>query len=405
MTIEAALYISKRMNGPVSSILQLAEASTLGGGMEKHTRLLAQEMARRGFKVILACPPGPEVVRHRAHRLSGLEIAEVPGIANAYTNPLKLFHARRLVSAVRDLRRLIAENRIDLIHSHMHMADLLALLSRGGNPGVRLVTTIHALDGRDGSYPHRVLRRPLIRTVLKRFDRILCVSEDVRRITRDYFGLDEQRIITAPNAIDLSELKPSESAGKLRADLSTSPDGPVLFSAGRLHHRKGQDLLLRAAQLLMHRGYGFTLWIAGADGGRRKHLEKLCRHLSLQDRVRFLGFRGDMVDLLAASDLYIQPSRWDPLPRALMEAMGMGRCCIASRVNGIPEVITHEQDGLLFEAEDVQGLTRNLARALDDPSWATKLGQAAARRIKERHTIQRMVDDVLSAVGAPPYPI
>jgi glycosyltransferase involved in cell wall biosynthesis len=126
------------------------------------------------------------------------------------------------------------------------------------------------------------------------------------------------------------------------------------------------------------------------EGPLRPETEAEAARLDLHDRLRILGPRSDVGDLLAASELLLLPSRTEGLPAVAVEAGLAGRPVVASRVGGVPEVVKHGATGLLVEPGDVAGFVAAVTGLLGDPGRRRALGEAAAARCRERFSIERL---------------
>jgi glycosyltransferase involved in cell wall biosynthesis len=147
--------------------------------------------------------------------------------------------------------------------------------------------------------------------------------------------------------------------------------------------------LLEAFAKLATRGDA-ALVIAG-DGPLRDELAALTARLDIADRVRMLGDRADVRDVLAAFDVFVLPSRTEGMSNALLEAMAMARPVVATAVGGTPEVLAGDTTGLLVPADDPSTMAGAIARLLDDPERSARLGAAARRRVEEHYGVAAMV--------------
>jgi L-malate glycosyltransferase len=231
------------------------------------------------------------------------------------------------------------------------------------------------------------------------FDYVFTVSESVRRNTIRYFSLPPQKVVTVMNGIDLSELKPDLPADEVRRRYKIPPDGFVILCVGRLEYPKGQDILLRAIASILKSG-DFTQKISVLLVGSphppsfQKKLRVLSEELMIEKNVIWIGYEPNVSNILQIADLYVQASRRDALPRALMEAMGMGVCSIGSNVDGIPEIIEHEKTGFLFENENSEDLARQIKKVLTHPEMGKFYGDEAIKKIKTQHTTSYMADTI-----------
>jgi glycosyltransferase involved in cell wall biosynthesis len=162
------------------------------------------------------------------------------------------------------------------------------------------------------------------------------------------------------------------------------PDGTTLIlSVGRLTHQKGFDNLVAAAAGFLNESVVFL--IAGA-GEERPALEDTVRSRGLDGHVRFLGYRRDVPSLLAGTDLFVHPSRYEGMPVAVLEAMAAGCPVVATSVDGTRALIRDGIHGWLVPPEDAEALTAAITSALRDPLERSRRGQAAQERVRREFT-------------------
>jgi glycosyltransferase involved in cell wall biosynthesis len=280
------------------------------------------------------------------------------------------------------LSRQLRDAAPDLAHLHSGRAAWL-----GGLAAARLGLPALATRRMD----RRLRRNPrnaLLHGRLLR--RSVAISDAVARQLAEA-GARAERIAVVPSAVDPAALHPQRAREAVRAELGANAGEPCLLTAAALVERKGIDVLLRALARLFAEDGPATLWIAG-DGPERGALEQLARELALGDRVRFLGARRDVPDLLAACDVFVLPSRHEGLGVAALEAMAAGRAVVASGVGGLAEAVAHERTGLLVPPDDPPALAGALARLLGDARLRERLAAAGPARIAERHLASHMVE-------------
>ena len=300
------------------------------------------------------------------------------------------------LSILGQVRGVIAAERPALVHTHLFTADAwgraAALLA-----GVPAVCTAHSSD------PWRGWQQRLADGILSRLtERVVAVSEDVAQSRRSRERVPPSKLTTIPNGIDLVRFDPRADVGPTRAALCL-PDGiPVIGIVGRLHPAKGHPLLFEAVRRLLAQGRRLVVLVVG-EGELRGDLEALARRLGLEGSVRFLGRRADIPAILNLLDVVVMPSRWEGLSIALLEAMAAARPVIAAAVGGIPEVVEHGQTGILIPPGEPEQLCAALARLLDRPGEARRLGEAARAHALARHdvaTMARSYEAVYEAVLA-----
>lgn len=208
------------------------------------------------------------------------------------------------------------------------------------------------------------------------FERLEKLSGDGGRVHLSYHGLDLDRF--GHFAID-----------RPRRDGSNSADPVIILSVGRAVAKKGYDILLRALALL-HGELSFRFVHAGG-GEELESLKALASSLGLKAVTQWSGAlaQDNILELYRRSDIFALACRVaedgdrDGLPNVLVEACSQGLVCVSTNIAGVPELLTHEVDGLLAELENPQALASMLARLIRDPALRERLGKAAERRVRE----------------------
>ncbi|HEY2132033.1 MAG TPA: glycosyltransferase [Acetobacteraceae bacterium] len=199
----------------------------------------------------------------------------------------------------------------------------------------------------------------------RRADFHFCVTPDISRyVARN--GARPHRVVTLNTFGTMPD-----SAPVSRADFGTPADAPLLLVLSRMHPVKGIDTVLQA---LVHVP-GAHLWLAG-DGPEHAAYEALAAKLGLADRVRFLGWRNDRKALLAACDICVLPSRYEPFGTVIVEAWAMGRPLVATQAAGASQYVTDGVTGLLCPIEDEAALAACLQRAISDAALRSSLAAA-----------------------------
>ena len=171
------------------------------------------------------------------------------------------------------------------------------------------------------------------------------------------------------------------SAPLNRSDFDTPDDVPLLLSLSRLHTKKGLDVLIEAMAEIPDA----YLWIAG-DGPLKNRLIEQTRQLNLDGRIRFLGWRYDREAMLAAADICVFPSRYEPFGAVVIEAWACGIPLVAARAAGPKAYVNHEEDGLLVDIDDVDGLAGSVNRIISDGKLGQRLVKNGRRRYSEGFT-------------------
>jgi glycosyltransferase involved in cell wall biosynthesis len=233
------------------------------------------------------------------------------------------------------------------------------------------------------------------RTIPARIARwVIVPSNVIRTLCVAHYGYPPDRTRAVRFGIDVDGVAASvvDAAG-LRLELGLSEDAPVVFCAARFTAEKGHGVLLQAMAVVA-REYPSAVLVLAGDGPLRGAVETESRRRALEDRVRFLGQRGDVPRLLAASDVVVVPSLWESLPRVVLEAMALGRPVVASAVGGIPEAVLDGETGLLVPAGDPQRLAEVVVDLLRAPARRTALGEAGQRRARADFSLQRSLSEI-----------
>jgi glycosyltransferase involved in cell wall biosynthesis len=285
-----------------------------------------------------------------------------------------------------DLAKLMRERRIDVVNGHNPTGALYGTMAArlAGVPVV--VRTEHSIH-----YPGRGSRfyAPVEALLTALADRVICVCEASRTSHVSRLRWADTKFVTVFNGISEA---PSGIRGRaeLRAELGLAQDAPVALTVGSLTPQKSQDVLLRAMARTARLAPGAVLLIAG-EGRLREPLLALHAELGLGDRVRFLGPRSDVPDLMEACDLFVLSSSREGLSVTLLEAMRAGRAAVATGVGGNAEAVADGITGRIVRVGDEEGMADALSELLGSPARLRAFGDAGQARWRERFTAAEMV--------------
>jgi glycosyltransferase involved in cell wall biosynthesis len=268
----------------------------------------------------------------------------------------------------------------DIVHAHSSKAGFLARLAAAARRRTSAcVFTPHGWSFWAASGPERQLYLALERAAAHWCSRIVAVSEYERAAgLRAGVGRAAQYLVV-PNGVELERFArpPAPVAGRV-------------LMVGRLAAPKRPDLALRAFALVVARGLGGELWLAG-DGPHRGELERLAAELGIYSCVRFLGVRHDIPALLEQAACVVLASDYEACPVSVLEASAAAVPVIATRVAGVPEVVRDGVTGLLAEPGSVESLAACLETLLADGERARRLGAEGRRLAQQRFSHRRMV--------------
>ena len=363
---------------PPLRVLQVIDLLRPGVGVPETLRMMVEPARARGVEFTVAA----------LHRERG-DLGEELGRAGVPVHDLdfKLWRGARRVAAI---ARIARNDRIAVVHANEARAIELALKARRLVPSLRVVGHLRVTGNvRSGSGRRE---RWLARNAPKLFE-MVAVSQAVLSDFRDATGLkDGGRVILNGRPLErfLSPLPPSERARR-RAELGVPGTAALLLCAATLQPSKDHPTLLRAMAELVKGGRPFVLLLAG-DGPDRAALEERARTLGLGERVRFLGRRDDVPDLMKVADLYVMTSVREGLPGSVVEAQASGLPCVASRCGGPEEVVVDGVTGVVVPVGDAESVARVVGALLADEGLRARMS-AAARANAKRFDIGRMIDE------------
>ncbi len=281
--------------------------------------------------------------------------------------------------------RLARQQDVKLIHAHEFGANTYGALA-ARILGIPLVATVH---GRH-YYADRASRRLAYR-IVSRIATMVAVSEDVKRFLVKVTGAAERRIRVVYNGIGKLASLPADEVCQRRLALGLTGEDRVVGVVGSLYGVKGHRYLLEAAPQILEACPSATFLIVGC-GELEAELRAQAKRLGLDGRVRFLGFREDVGELLSLFDVFALPSLSEGLSIALLEAMAAGKPVVATNVGGNPELIIDCETGLLVPAGDVRKLAAAIGKLLKDPAEARRLGENGMNRAKRCFGLESMIE-------------
>ncbi len=366
-------------------LLHVVGSSAFGGDS-----VLILELARaargHGFDVdvLTTDPPFQECVRD-----AGLGLVDLD-VVRREIRPLWDLHG------LARLTMFLAAQRYDVVHTHTSKPGVVGRFAadRTGVPAV--LHTVHLFGFHEGTpRPVEAVYAGIERRAARWCDRIVTVSEFHRNWALEKGIGRPDQIVAIPNGVPEGRVATVRGRDAVRAEFDCAPDRPVLLSTGRLAEQKGLEYLIRAVPLLLARHPQVLILLAGT-GPLDEELGTLVDRLGLRANVRFLGFRADVGDLLAAADLVVLPSLWEGLSISLLEAMAAGRPVVTTSIGSNVEVTRNGSIADLVRPGDATALATAVSDLLDDPARRSVLGRAGRAEQRARYTIDRMLDAYLA---------
>ena len=285
-----------------------------------------------------------------------------------------------------NLLRLLLTRDYDIVHCHLIASNLVA------KPLAALVGVAVRFNHDQANDEYR--QRDKVRLALDKWTNrlsthICAVSASIVDFLVKHERVPPEKISLVHNAIDLRRFTPApERRAALRSEMQLPADAPVVAGIGRLNYQKNFALFLDVAAEV-RRTHPRAIFVIAGTGPEERALRE-----SAGENVRFLGFVADTARLYDAVDFLLMPSRFEGLPMALLEAMAMRVPVIASRLDGIAEVIDDGVDGLLAEPGARDEFAAHLRTLLDDPARAAQLAERAAQKVAASFSAERMAREV-----------
>lgn len=300
--------------------------------------------------------------------------------------------ARLLLSGLGRLWRIMRSAKFDALITFTHDSNMLGLpvAWMAGIP-VRVGTHLGAIRGmpRWREKTHSMLINMGCAQVLVAASRGTCQKSILE-------GISPERMEVIPNGIQPFQIDPAQRR-KVRLALGLREEDVFLLSVGRLVYEKGHEYLIQAMVEVIQKSPNAKAGICGS-GPLQDFLTSLIDRHNLGGHVKLLGKWDEIPSLLAAADIFVLPSRWEGLPMALLEGMMANLPVIATRVEGVEEVIVDGLQGLLVPLEDANALAKAILQLLKDPDKRASMGSAAHARVFEGYTTERMCEQYLAVI-------
>lgn len=348
------------------------------GGAELQFVELANQLARAN-QVTMVCLHGRGAV-DEGRLAEGIALEVYPYSSGRSAAPM-------VARAIRNCRRHPA----DAIVTTAFIGNLVGFMA-GLGKGRRLVSL--------QTVSERKRFKRVERMILRHFDTLVAGCQDISQfLTAE--GQAPNRIKIVNNWVDFSTRQTTETSDETRARFGLNQGHRVIGCIGRMHHQKGQEFLIRAFKDISREHPDARLVLVGDGPIMAQMKAEAAGHPNILFTGTITGH--DYNNLLAAFDIYAQPSRYEGLPRTLLDAMYLGLPIVATAVNGNLDALRDGENGLLVPAEDSAALAHGLSRLLADPDLGRRLARSAAddaRNEYSMHTQTRRIELLIAGQQA-----
>ncbi len=369
------------------------------GGTEKHVRDLVGRLDRARFRPVVVATSEGGILETDFARM-GVPV-RILGYRGFTRRPGRIVRtARDSVRAIRELARLLREERVAVVHAYLPAANVLGALAGVAARVPAIVVSkrglCHYKRGRPVLAFFENLANLAADAVLVNSD---AVAEAVRaaerfckgKIRRVYNGID------APSPAGPVSDAPSGAASA--PDPPLPPGGAAILYVANLFPYKGHLDLVEAAAVVGAGFPGARFLLAGREEGTGPQVRSRIEARGLAEQVHLLGPRDDVPALMAAADLVVHPSHEEGFSNTILEAMAAGKAVVATAVGGIPEAVEDGATGILVPPRSPDRLAEALLCLLAEPDRARAMGEAGRRRVREHFPLSRTVREIEELYG------
>lgn len=353
------------------------------GGTERQARYIARHLRKSGHDVTIIVAEA-----------EGIFLKDVEEAVVSLDVPFGKLYAPLLIYR---LFRTIQALDLDLLVSRAWNTNMIAAAA-GLLSGTPFVLFLSGPSDRAGQPRVKLAVEGFF---LRRASRIISVSEAARENCIEAYGLAPSQVTVVHNGIRVEEIQ--ELAEQESADVQRGT-GDTLHVAfvGRINHRKGLDVLLRAVNLLRKstddKPVDVQVWVVGS--GDVETYRQLAADLSISDRVHFLGEKENPFPDMKQGDLFVLPSRSEGFPNVLLEAMALGRAVLASNCKTGPNEVVDGENGRLFAVEDHQSLARQIRNLAQSRETMDRMGERALTTVQEQFRLESQLSNIESVLQA-----
>ncbi len=346
------------------------EASVGWGGQEIRVILESVEFAKRGYRVLIACPAEARISAKAAE--AGLRVINV-----AMPGPLNPKAIRRFLS-------IIKSEKVDVIHTHSSKDSWLAGIA-GRWAKVPVVRSRHlsTLVGR--SWFTTLVYRSLS-------DRIITSGAEIKRMLVERNNIDPEKITSIPAGVDTKLYHPGVSGAAVTKELKLAGAYPVVGCVAMLRSWKGQTDLFDSVPEIV-KSYPEARFVIAGDGPIRDRLIAQVRSLGIEKYVIMTGLRKDVPEIIAALDIFVLLSTAsEATSQVIPQALAIERPVVATNVGGLPEIIEDNVTGLLIPKNDPKAIAGAVIRLAGDKELGARLAKKGREKILKDFTLDVMID-------------
>lgn len=346
-------------------------SNTINAFMIPHIEMLLDQ----GHHVDIAC----NIDREISPKLidSGCKVFNV----EFQRSPLK----KENLSAFKKISKLIKNEKYDLVHTHTPIASAIVRLACKSNKKIKVFYTAHGFHFFKGApLKNWIAYYPIEKWLSRYTDCLITINkEDYDTSINKRFKAGKIKLVHGVG-INLNKFKQQNKAKKtqIRMEYGYNEKEFILFYAAALNHNKHQDLLIDVVSKLKDRIPNIKLLLAGRGPSEINYKER-AKQLGVENNIEFLGFRGDIPDLLMLSDIVVASSRREGLPVNIMEAMATGLPLVVTNVRGHRELVSNGENGFIIELDDVEGFANSIEELYKSEELKYEFGKKGIKLVQK----------------------
>ncbi|MBI3012690.1 MAG: glycosyltransferase family 4 protein [Elusimicrobia bacterium] len=358
------------------------------GGAQQNTLFTVANLNREKYEVILICGQGAFLDE---------EAKKIPNLTLYFLeNLVRPIHPIKDLVALFQIKKILSAEKPEIVHTHSSKAGILGRIAAYWAGAPHILHSIHGF----GFNPYQKL---FVRNLFIFLEKWMAkISEKLIAVTKENIetGLQleigrRDQYCLIRSGVDIQKILSNNSAcnpAQLRKSLNLSSDSKIILNVAPFKIQKDPLSFVRLAVLVRKKMPECRFLMVG-DGDLRVETESLIQSLQLNDSVKILGWRRDIPELLAISDLFALTSLWEGLPRAAVEALIVGKPVIAFAVDGLKELIQDGKNGFLFPPGTLDSMGEKIVQVLKNETLRKTLSENASQSIDSSFDIHQMVRD------------
>jgi glycosyltransferase involved in cell wall biosynthesis len=365
------------------------------GGSAQNTLLSCKELCDK-YEIILV-----HGLSHESGMTDGEKQVVEDGVEKATENGVKVIALPSMVRSIRLIKDfkallslvwLIFKEKPDIVHTHSSKAGILGRVAAKISFVPKIIHTPHGhvFYGHFGAFASKIFLW-VEKNFSKFTDRIVALTDGEKNDYKKLSVCPSEKLLKIHSGVDVSRyMKSNGNQVEKRRSLGLDQNGKVIGFIGWLLPIKGPEYLIKAMEFVWPEHPEASLVFLG-KGDLDVDLRAQALRMNANGRIKFLGWREDINEIMPIFDMLVLPSLNEGMGRVLVEAMAAGKPVVASRVGGIPDLVIHGKTGFLVPPADEKALADGIKKLLDDPEKAWEMGQQG-RKLCQQFSLEAMIE-------------